>query len=721
MFKQLLTLVLLCGSAFATNAVYLADSASGGNSGVDCANAKVKSYFNSSGNWSATPSGIQIGPDTTVHLCGTFTFGSNVTGFSFQGSGTSGHPVTLLFEANAIVQATYWASSLGGTSAGGITTNGQSNIVIDGGSNGILQNTGNGSGLANQQASTGISGFGCTNCEVKKVNLINIYVNVSPSSTIGGGDNSVVRGIDFSGIGWLIHDNIIHDCGWCIVDFYTGTTGSNHQFYNNQIYNFGHAFAIAAAASSATLDTILIHDNDLHDTSNWDTAGCSFHMDGLHAFGTTGSSMDHFYFYNNYIHGNWGSCPTGFVFMEGGSGTPAHVHTSAWWNNVAVVQTSIVNTNGWFGIFSGGEGSTTTTFYNNTIIGPNATDNTACFNIGSLNGLTFRNNTASSCGDPVNFGSLTNIGTINNNFYGPSCQNGGNCFVWNGSFTGSFANWKTACSCDGASIQNSTPKLNSDGSPQSGSPVISAGTNLSSSATGNLATLQNDTTQGKTRTSAIRPGGATAWDIGAFQAPGLSFSPASVAFNPQRVSTTSSGQAVTITNTTAGTITLTSEVLQTGTNFTISANTCGASLANAASCSVTMTATPLSAASLTDNLVVTSSGVGSPQSIPLSVTGLADPVISPATGSFASTQTVTITDATAGVSIYYTLDGSAPTNASTLYSGSFLVGATTTIKAIAYLSGVPSGINTSVLTISGTNNFLTTTISHATISHATLN
>ena len=206
-----------------------------------------------------------------------------------------------------------------------------------------------------------------------------------------------------------------------------------------------------------------------------------------------------------------------------------------------------------------------------------------------------------------------------------------------------------------------------------------------------------------------------------FGSPGLSFSPPAIAFNPQPVSTTSSGLSVTITNNTASTITLTSEVLQTGTNFAISGNTCGGSLSAAASCAVTLTFTPLSAATLTDNLVVTSSGAGSPQSVSISGIGLATPVISPVTGSYTGTQTVSITDATAGVTVYYTVDGSSPTNASTVYSGSFFVSTTTTVKAIAYLSGVASGINTSVLTISGTNNNLTTNVSHTVFSHVTIN
>ena len=53
-------------------------------------------------------------------------------------------------------------------------------------------------------------------------------------------------------------------------------------------------------------------------------------------------------------------------------------------------------------------------------------------------------------------------------------------------------------------------------------------------------------------------------------------------------------------------------------------------------------------------------------------------------GEYSEAQTVTITCATEGASIYYTLDGSAPTTSSTLYDGTPLtISTTTTLKAIA--------------------------------------
>ncbi len=68
------------------------------------------------------------------------------------------------------------------------------------------------------------------------------------------------------------------------------------------------------------------------------------------------------------------------------------------------------------------------------------------------------------------------------------------------------------------------------------------------------------------------------------------------------------------------------------------------------------------------------------------------PVISPGSGSYATSQTVTITDTAAGVSIYYTLDGSVPTTASTPYTGPINVSTSETVAAIA----TGGGYNTSL-------------------------
>jgi hypothetical protein len=86
--------------------------------------------------------------------------------------------------------------------------------------------------------------------------------------------------------------------------------------------------------------------------------------------------------------------------------------------------------------------------------------------------------------------------------------------------------------------------------------------------------------------------------------------------------------------------------------------------------------------------------------ITINQTAAATPVISPASGTFTSSQTVSITDSTSGSTIFYTTDGSQPTTASKQYTGSFAVSTSTTVKAIATAPNfTQSGTATSVITI----------------------
>ncbi|MGA3161654.1 MAG: FG-GAP-like repeat-containing protein [Terracidiphilus sp.] len=65
----------------------------------------------------------------------------------------------------------------------------------------------------------------------------------------------------------------------------------------------------------------------------------------------------------------------------------------------------------------------------------------------------------------------------------------------------------------------------------------------------------------------------------------------------------------------------------------------------------------------------------------------ATPSLSLASGIYAAGQTVTISDTTPGVTIYYTTDGSMPTTSSAVYSGSITVSTPEVLKAIAVASG----------------------------------
>ena len=68
----------------------------------------------------------------------------------------------------------------------------------------------------------------------------------------------------------------------------------------------------------------------------------------------------------------------------------------------------------------------------------------------------------------------------------------------------------------------------------------------------------------------------------------------------------------------------------------------------------------------------------------------ATPTFSPAGGSYNAAQTVTISDATSGATIYYTTDGTTPTTSSSVYGAPITVSSSTVLKAIAVASGLPT-------------------------------
>ncbi len=137
----------------------------------------------------------------------------------------------------------------------------------------------------------------------------------------------------------------------------------------------------------------------------------------------------------------------------------------------------------------------------------------------------------------------------------------------------------------------------------------------------------------------------------------LTLNPTSLTFAAQNVSSTSSAQAIQVTNT--GTVALIiGTVAVTGTNaadFAISANTCGSSVGVGAQCQVNVTFTPSAAGTRTAAITFTDNATGSPQSVTLSGTGLVPSTtisVNPAsltfgtqnTGTTSAAQSVTITN-----------------------------------------------------------------------------
>lgn len=104
----------------------------------------------------------------------------------------------------------------------------------------------------------------------------------------------------------------------------------------------------------------------------------------------------------------------------------------------------------------------------------------------------------------------------------------------------------------------------------------------------------------------------------------------------------------------------------------------------------------------------------------------ATPTFSPNGGSFGPAQTVTITSATSGGTIYYTTDGSTPTHSSSSISngGTVSISTTSTLKALASVADfVDSAVGSASFTINGavtTSTFSPAAGSYSSTQHVTL-
>ena len=517
-----LTLACLVGDTVNANAtdLYVSQQAAGLANGQDCADSLDVTHFNAASYWvSASPVGTQIGPGVTVHICGTFTFAAGATGLTIHASGTAGNPITIVFESGAVLQAPYFSAN-----SGALEVNGQSYIVIDGGTNGTIQNTANGTAgvFANQQQTMGIDLTGASNVEVKNLTIANLYVRTSVTDN---GPYDPTRGAciytNGFGSGISIHNNTLHDGPWCIdLQYGTGTNATSVQIYNNNIYNVPHGIVFGGNDSGA-VGTAYIYGNHIHDFGNWGSTVDAFHLTGTHLYGQSTSTLSTVYYYNNQTDGIWGnpacpntpgSCITAHLFIEAGFSSP-RISNLYVFNNVGIGDVGI--NNGILGVF---DSSTVTEVYHNTLISADSSSGVCYYSNNSISNLDFRDNVMSGCNQLINLDASVTFTPPSPN-YNIYAAGGSNAFVCKSNFytASQFKSWRSCVGSAGdanSSSVSSASLNNSTGMPNGGSAVIGAGTNLYSLCNGQpnpgLGALCFD------KAGVARPAGA-AWDVGAYQ------------------------------------------------------------------------------------------------------------------------------------------------------------------------------------------------------------
>jgi hypothetical protein len=228
----------------------------GSPSGACTTGVQSATWFNTAANW-GTGAG-QIGPGTTVLLCGTFTdTTAGDTLLTFQNGGTSGNPITLLFDTGATLTNTnYWSVN------GAIHNNGHDYITVDGGTNGLVQNTGNGSGLANQAQSRGVFYENCANgCVVKNMHVSGIYTHIAGQED--GPLDSTASGIAFNASSNITAGpgNVVTNAANCIEVNAGNLSESNIEIYGDVVSRCN--WGIFVGIVQGTLSNVKIHDEHL--------------------------------------------------------------------------------------------------------------------------------------------------------------------------------------------------------------------------------------------------------------------------------------------------------------------------------------------------------------------------------------------------------------------------------------------------------------------------
>jgi hypothetical protein len=504
-------LLLIGPSAFgqAANVYVTPTGAATGNcpTGTGSSPNLTAAQYNTAGNWGSSSG--KIGPGTQVLVCGTFTGTAGQADLLFaQGSGSAGSPIVVKLDTGANITSPYW----GGGSNAAVAFVNLSYITFDGGGTGsaiagtfvqggIIQNTANGSGLANNAYSTAVWINGSNHIIVQNLAVANICQHTSSADNTGcvTSGNLPAAVISQNSSNVTFTNNLIHDTAY---GFYhnAGASDSTVTYIGNVLYRCNQCIAVGTAAGANAIDTVSVQNNEMYDMMNWDTASDTFHHNFIFIFQGSGGTITNVTLNGNYMHGDCGVNSTSYVFYDPNGGT---ITSTQIFNNLMVNTSSNAPGNAYFT----GLGTGTCAAYNNTIDGANV-QNANGFSLGfkTDHSCTIKNNLVENIGTGIAINAGTTLTASDFNlFYN---LHGGTGFsqMQNG-VTGyaTVAAWTTGTGFD-TGTQTGNPLLSAGYKPTAGSSAITNGVNLTSLG---IPALDLDRA-GVSRSASV------AWDIGAY-------------------------------------------------------------------------------------------------------------------------------------------------------------------------------------------------------------
>ena len=302
MTRILAILLLFLSCSLRAADYYVAQNTTGNGSGSDSGNCLSLSSVNSS--WPASAG-------DTIHLVGTLT-----NSLTVGGGGSPGNLLTIHFEpgANFTLSA--------GVVSGDIIDLGNNNyITVDGGVNGFLQFTDNGTSLAYQSGASGISSFPTIgNITIENLCISNIYVFTAGTAANGRDEGA---GVGLNGVitNLTIHNITTFFAQKGIFINYQPGISSGWNIYSNVALNCSWGAGVGDGSGGSILNGVNFHDNYANGQSAWNSPDNGYHENGVYFWAEHSPSyITNINIYNNFYGPDFGGNATTGIFLSSADG-----------------------------------------------------------------------------------------------------------------------------------------------------------------------------------------------------------------------------------------------------------------------------------------------------------------------------------------------------------------------------------------------------------------